>query len=88
MIFHMICTRDIVANVWSPPMFVPHIGQAIRSFGDECRRKEKGNVLAEHPEDFELWHVGEFNDNNGAIAPFGMDSEHRKQIAVGANYRE
>jgi len=78
----IICTRDIVANVYGQPMFVVHIGQAIRSFGDECQRAEKGNVLYEHPEDFELWHLGQWNDNN---AHFEIGEP--KQLAVGANYR-
>ncbi|UDN67605.1 nonstructural protein [robinz microvirus RP_71] len=82
MIYQVIATRDIVANVYSTPMFVPHIGQAIRSFGDECQRKEKGNILAEHPEDFELYLLGTYNDE---IAEF--DTTTRHQLAVGANYR-
>lgn len=84
----MICTRDIVANVYGPPVMVHHIGQAIRTFGDECRRKEPGNVLAQHPEDFELWHIGEFDDNTGSIDTYNPEDERRKQLAVGANYRD
>lgn len=79
----IIATRDVVANVYSQPMFVPHLGGAIRSFGDECKRKEPGNILAAHPEDFELWHLGEYDDNTGTY-----EETDRKQIAVGANYRE
>lgn len=82
----VLATRDIVANVYGQPMFVPHIGMAIRSFGDECKRKEPGNVLAQHPEDFELWHLGEYDDETGALTPFPFSE--RKQLAVGANYRE
>lgn len=71
------------------PVFVPHLGQAIRSFGDECRRKEPGNVLATHPEDFELWHIGEYDDITGTFAGMGeYEPFERKQIAVGANYRD
>lgn len=80
----IIATRDIVSNVFGQPVFVPHLGQAIRSFGDECRRKEPGNVLAQHPEDFELWLLGTYNDADGSFE----DQNERKQIAVGANYRE
>lgn len=85
--FYVIATRDIVANVFSTPIFVPHIGQAIRSFGDECRRKEPGNVLGAHPEDFELWLIGEYDDNAGQMEP-GIQPDSRKQLAVGANYRD
>ncbi|QCQ84643.1 nonstructural protein [Blackfly microvirus SF02] len=81
----MIATRDIVSNLYSVPMFVPSIGGAIRAFGDECQRDEKNNSLFQHPEDYELWHLGEYDDNNGTILVYSQ--EERKQIAVGANYR-
>lgn len=84
--FQVICTRDIIANVYSNPMFVPHLGSAIRDFGDECRRKDPNNILGKHPEDFELWHMGEYDDNTGVYTAFPM--EERKQLAVGANYRD
>lgn len=84
--YQAISTRDIVANVYSIPQFVPYLGHAIRSFGDQCRSKEKDNVLAKHPEDFELWHLGEYDDGTGTYTAFPM--EQRKQLAVGANYRE
>lgn len=83
----MVALRDIVANVMNQPNFVAHIGMAIRSFGDECQRKEKGNVMAEHPEDFELWHIGEYDDQDLSACRFFPEAE-RKQLAVGSNYRQ
>lgn len=82
----IIATRDIVSNLYGVPMFVPSIGAAIRSFGDECKRKAENNILAQHPEDFELWHIGEWDDNAGTILVYS--AQERKQIAVGANYRD
>lgn len=88
--YYVVATRDIVANVYSPPIFVPNIGQAIRAFGDECKRPaqpgQPPNVLEQHPEDFELWLIGEYDDNTGQMEP-GIQPDSRKQIAVGANYR-
>lgn len=91
---HIVATRDVVSNVYGQPVFVPHVGQAIRSFGDECRRKEPGNVLAAHPEDFELCYLGTYNDETAGIdctvKPDGTvnDTDRPIQIAVGANYRD
>lgn len=96
---YMVVTRDIVSNVHGIPVFVPHIGQAIRSFGDECRRKDTNNVLGNHPEDFELWLIGEYDDERADFTieghtvnpndPSGSPTIYRKkQIAVGANYRD
>lgn len=95
MIYNVIVTRDIKADVYSVPMFVPHIGQAIRSFGDECRRKEPNNVLAAHPEDFELILIGEYDDVSGIFLSWEGCEEHgdtkawgHKQLAVGSNYKD
>lgn len=82
---YVLATRDIVANVWSQPMFFPHIGIAIRGFGDQCR--DKTTELGKHPEDYELWMIGEYDDVTGQMEP-GIQPDSRKQLAVGANYRE
>lgn len=84
----MVATRDIVANLYSTPQFVPTLGQAVRSFGDACKNKsDPNNILAKHPRDFELWHLGEYDDESGYfnVAHDGSAFEP-KQIAVGANY--
>lgn len=97
MIYKVICTRDIKANVYSQPMFVAHIGQAIRSFGDACQKKDTdpNNILGNHPEDFELVQIGEFDDELGCFltyddCPTGAGDTRNwgsKQLAVGSNYK-
>lgn len=85
MLLAILATRDIVSNVHGIPMFVPHIGHAIRTFGDQCReRGDKNNVLGQHPEDFELVELGTYND---VTAQFEL-LDVPKQIATGANYRD
>lgn len=86
----IVATRDIVANLYGQPMFVPTLGQAIRSFGDGCQNTgDANNILAKHPQDFELWHLGEYDDETGRFLVEHDDSTfERKQIAVGANYRK
>ena len=58
----MVCVRDIKANLYFAPMSYQSLGQAERHFRDEVNRKADGNTLASHPEDFELFHVGSFDD--------------------------
>lgn len=87
----IICIRDIIANCYPfPPMFVAHLGGAVRDFGDQCR--DKTTQLGKHPDDYELYHVGEWDDTD---AHFNVDHRaiqhgdtifERKQIAVGSNY--
>lgn len=82
---HIVAVRDIVANVFGQPMFVGTLGGAIRSFGDQCTNTtDASNVLATHPEDFELYQLGEYNDEN---ARFELLAEP-KQIAIGASYKK
>lgn len=50
------------------PVFVPHTGAATRSFADEVRRPSQpgqDNQLFNHPEDFDLYQLGEFDDQTG-----------------------
>lgn len=85
---HIIATRDIVANLYSAPMFVPSIGGAIRAFGDECQREDPKNGLYMHPEHYELWELGTYDDNDGTFdVPHDGSHTQAKQIAVGANYK-
>lgn len=54
--------RDKVADAFMPPFFMPTVGMAIRAFGDDCKNPN-GN-LAKHLSDFELYHLGGFDDGN------------------------
>lgn len=79
----IVVVRDIAANVFAQPMFVASVGGAIRSFGDECQREDKGNIMFQHPEDFELYELGWYGDGD---AHFELHATP-KQIAVGSNYK-
>ena len=41
------------------------VGQALRSFSDEANRDE-GNI-AKHPEDYTMFHVGNWDERSGKI---------------------
>lgn len=93
MILYVIATRDIKSNVYGIPMFVPHLGQAIRSFGDECKRKgDQNNVLSNHPEDFELIHLGHYDDTTAVFTNVDgtedAGTREHKQLACGSNYKD
>jgi len=57
--------KDRAADAFGRPMFVPSTGVAIRSFSDEINRQDAENQLYNHPDDFDLFEFGEFDDNNG-----------------------
>jgi len=61
-----ICTvKDRAADAFGRPMFVPSTGVAIRSFSDEINRNNAENQLFNHPDDFDLYELGQFDDNTG-----------------------
>lgn len=58
---------DSASRLFGQPFFVPAPGAAIRSVRDEVNRKAVDNPLYHHPEDFELFSVGSFDDVGGHL---------------------
>ncbi len=71
--------KDRASDAFGRPMFVPSIGVAIRSFSDEVNRSDTDNQLFNHPDDFDLFDLGTFDDSNGS---FNLH-ETPVQIAIG-----
>ena len=69
MILKMFCVRDRATDQFGNPMFLISEGQAIRSFSDEVNRDDKTNQLWSHPDDFDLFYLGEFDTQTAAFAP-------------------
>ena len=61
----IVSVKDRAADVFNRPFFVPHRNVAIRDFTDEVNRSAVDNQLNKHPDDFDLYLLGEFNDNTG-----------------------
>lgn len=58
---YFVCAvRDAALNAFNRPFFSPSRGIAQRSFGDEVNRS--GSEMHGHPEDYELWCFGEWDD--------------------------
>ena len=64
----VVCVKDRAAEVFNRPFFVPHRNVAIRDFTDEVNRAAVDNQLNKHPDDFDLYLLGEFNDNTGEFS--------------------
>ena len=67
MILFVVCVKDRAADVFNRPFFVPHRNVAIRDFTDEVNRVAGDNQLNKHPDDFDLYLLGEFDDARGAF---------------------
>ena len=64
-----LCTvKDRAADAYGRPMFVPSTGIAIRSFSDEINRQDNDNQMYNHSDDFDLYELGEFDDNTGLFS--------------------
>lgn len=75
----IVVVRDRSADVFAQPMFVANRGSAIRSFADQVNdSRDEKNILNRHPEDFDLFELGTYDDSTGLF-----ESGVPKQIAVG-----
>lgn len=72
MIHIMLSIRDSAVKAYMRPFFAPSVGSAIRSFGDECIRKDSD--IAKHPSDYELYELGVFDDESASVI---MESQPR-----------
>jgi hypothetical protein len=65
MILQIFSVFDVKAGAYAPPFFMPTKGMAIRAFEEHCR--DEKSAPFKHPEDYFLFHLGEFDDATGAI---------------------
>jgi len=63
----LLAVFDRAAQAYARPMFLPSIGVGIRSFTDEVNRNDPENNLCNHPDDFDLFHLGSFDDITGSF---------------------
>lgn len=63
MVLQVLSIFDKALGAYSRPMFVPSRGVAVRSFQDELN--DPKSEFSRHPTDYELYHVGEYNDEIG-----------------------
>lgn len=75
----VVCVRDRAADVYGVPVFVASLGSAIRSFGDEINREAPDNQMSKHPDDFDLFELGIYDDATGAFDCARLP----KQVAIG-----
>lgn len=77
----IVAIRDIKTNLFGQPIPVRALGEAIRSFEDQCGGRGNDNMLKNHPEDFELYQLATYDETTGEFV------NEKVQIAVGGNYK-
>lgn len=68
MLQFVVSVKDRAADVFNRPFFVPHRNVAVRDFTDEVNRVAADNQLNKHPDDFDLYLLGTFDDNTGTFS--------------------
>lgn len=61
----IVAVSDRAVGAFMNPFFAPSTGAAVRSFRDEVNRKE--SPMHGHPEDYELHHLGEWDEETGSF---------------------
>lgn len=75
---YMCSVRDRQLDAFGVPVFVQARGVAVRSFNDEINRADPSNPLYKHPEDYELFEIGIFDDETAQV-----ESHEPRSLAVG-----
>lgn len=84
MILHMLAVRDRVADVFQNPFFTPNIPAALRGFTDEVNRPDAQNMLYRHADDYELYCIGEFDDQTAKVVML----DRPRQIALAKDLKQ
>lgn len=81
---HVMSVKDNAAQTFGRPFFMPSTGVALRSFTDEVNRAAEDNQLYKHPEDFDLYQLGTFDDETGVfdLLAFPKVFARAKEVAV------
>lgn len=80
----MYAVRDGAAQVFMRPFPSQSDGVAIRDFTTAVNEPNRESQLYMHPEDFDLYVVGEWDNETGMFAPAEVPSQiaRGKQVAV------
>lgn len=77
----LIAVYDRTAESFGPLNNVSNEGVGIRGFMDAINNPQHPSDLSNHPEDFELFALGEFDASTGVIVPYPL--EGRKPLLTG-----
>jgi hypothetical protein len=65
--YSVCAVKDRAVDAFNRPLYVPTIGVAIRSFTDECNKKD--SELNIHPEDYDFYELGQWDDQTAVFIP-------------------
>lgn len=72
---------DAVAELFAEPFYAQNVQSGIRAFGHAVRTQER---LKQYPEDYSLFHIGEFDQELGELQ--GFAKPHK--VSMATNFTE
>lgn len=78
MILKMYSIRDAKSEVYNTPFFAKTHGEAERNF--RTASNDDKTTISKYPEDYDLYYLGEYDDNKGTLA--SLDSPQHIVKAV------
>lgn len=70
MIHACFSVRDTCVQAFHLPMFFQNRAGAVRALGDAVNSPGKDNQYYQHPEHYQLYEIGSFDDDTGSFSPF------------------
>lgn len=72
--------RDLKSNQFGSPLFLQNVQVCLRSLSDEVNSGDSSSLVRQHPEDFELYHLGEWDPQT---ARFELFADPRSIVLAG-----
>lgn len=65
----MVCTKDRALDVYASPFAARTTADAVRSFTDEVNSDPTRSAVARHPDDYDLYIIGHYEQETGTLHP-------------------
>lgn len=72
----MYSIRDAAVSVYHPPYFQANDYEALRSFATVAN--DSKTSIHQHPQDYDLYYIGEYDDNTGKMSPLDTPQHLKK----------
>lgn len=80
MLLKMFSIRDAKGEVFNQPWFAKTHGEAERNFRTLASKPD--SMVSQFPEDFDLYYIGEYDDQSGKVEPLPTPQHMLKASAI------
>lgn len=74
--------RDSKAEIFHPPFHKKTHAEALRDFQSIVNTKDENNNINKYPEDYDLYYVGNYDDQTGKIDSLATPQHVEKAISL------